>query len=293
MLPRLARADCAFAAAHVCAGLLAMAGNEATRIQSLMEEVVGPAPHVAPDQPIGAAELADRLLPVLTDTDVLLLLATPPPAQSMASHADRPAIQALLAHGSVRVQEAILDALVGAEPHSLTLSGEASRSLREIAAGHALAALAPSAEVSTQLWSQMVSRIDAGRSDLDGNETLLAPIQALKAADALTETTLLEAAQQGDFRRVAAILAVASGVSLDAVDRAWGLRSAKALVALAWKSGFTMRSALVAQTLLGQLSPSNTLFPNDDGGFPLARAEMEWQIELLSAPGHADLRRAA
>ena len=261
-LPKLARSECGLAAAHVCAGLLALIRQEAERVQRLMAEVVRPIPHAALEQAIAAVEVADRLLPLLSDADLLFFLATPPPAQP---HADRPVLQALLAHGSVCVQEATLDAMVGAKPQSdlghPTLSGEAGRHVREIAAEHALAVLAASADVSAQLCSQMVSRIGRVRSDPEGNETLLATIRVLKTANALPETTLLEAAEQGQTSRFAAILAVASGVPLDAVDRAWGLRNAKALVALAWKAGFTMRSALVAQTVLGQLSPSNTPVP--------------------------------
>ena len=103
----------------------------------------------------------------------------------------------------------------------------------------------------------------------------------MKAANRLTEDLLLETAQAGDVRRFASLLAVASGVPLRTVDRVVGLRSAKALVSLAWRGGFSMRAGTVAQDVLGQLGPGRILPPTAEGGFPLSNNEMEWQIELM------------
>ncbi len=238
-------------------------------------------------EPIDAREAVELLLPALTDADLVHLLATPHSPHSMASHADRLAIQSLLSSGSASVQEAILDALVGKkldpDNRATALSSQAEQSLWELAATYALETLPQSEDWPTPLRTQIMAQFDRHRLDLEPDETVLANIRGLKASNLLTEPVLLKAAQGGEHRRVAAILAVAGGVPLHAVDHASGLRNAKALTALAWKSGFTMRSAVAAQAVLGQLNPANRLSPNDGGGFPLAKAEMEWQIESMRA----------
>lgn len=296
LLPKLTCADRAFATAHVRTLLMAMVRDEAERIRSVIEEAIESMVQPSRVQPIEAVDAIELLVPVLTDADVIYLLATPPCPHSMSSHADHPAILSLLADGSAAVQEAILDALFGntSEPQPLptALSSQATQSLREIAAGYALEPPNQNEELPAPLQAEMTAQIHPGGPEPDGDEGVLASVRALKASNALTESTLLDAARRGEERRVAAILAIASGVPLDAIDRAAWLRSGKALVALAWKSGFTMRSAVAAQSALGQLSPPDRLGPDKDGKFPLATSEMEWQIELMRSLRDEDPRRA-
>ena len=116
----------------------------------------------------------------------------------------------------------------------------------------------------------------------EGEEALLALVRQLDAAGALNEATLIDAARAGDLRRVAAVLAVASGLTLAAVDRAAAQRHARALVALAWNAGFSMRAGLVAQVALGRLGPGALIPAGPGGGFPMTTDEMQWQLEVLA-----------
>jgi hypothetical protein len=81
------------------------------------------------------------------------------------------------------------------------------------------------------------------------------------------------------------LLAVAAGTSVTVVDRAASLRSAKGLVSLVWKAGFTMRSAVALQSLLARLAPEAILTSSPGGNFPLAVEEMRWQLEFLGRMG--------
>ena len=110
----------------------------------------------------------------------------------------------------------------------------------------------------------------------------MAALRQLDAAGALNEAALIDAARAGDLRRVAAALAVASGLTLDAVDRAASLRNARGLVSLAWKAGFSMRAATVAQAALGRLGPGGIIPAGPGGAFPLTDDEMQWQLEVLA-----------
>jgi hypothetical protein len=80
-------------------------------------------------------------------------------------------------------------------------------------------------------------------------------------------------------------LAVAADVSLATVERATSLRSAKGIVSLAWKAGFSMRVAGLLQAALGQLGPAATLLPNASGQFPLTAEEMRWHCDFLAQSG--------
>ncbi|MGB6903379.1 MAG: hypothetical protein WBD98_11165, partial [Acidobacteriaceae bacterium] len=94
------------------------------------------------------------------------------------------------------------------------------------------------------------------------------------------------AVERADSRRCAALLAVAAKVPLASVERAATLRSAKGLVSLVWKAGFSMRVAGPVQMLLGQLGPKQVLLASDDGGgFPLGPDEMRWQVDFLQHIG--------
>ena len=107
----------------------------------------------------------------------------------------------------------------------------------------------------------------------------------LKRAGALKEAVLIAAAQRGESRLVAAMLAVAAGVPVSAVDRAVSLRSTKSLVSLIWRAGFSMVPAGPVQSLLARVPPDGMLLAGPDGEFPLSVEEMRWQLEFLARIG--------
>jgi hypothetical protein len=82
------------------------------------------------------------------------------------------------------------------------------------------------------------------------------------------------------------MLAVAADVPLALVERAATLRSAKGVLSLVWKAGFSMKLAVPLQSLLARLGPGAMLTPGPAGTFPLAIEEMRWQIQFLGQGGH-------
>ena len=107
----------------------------------------------------------------------------------------------------------------------------------------------------------------------------------LYADGRLTENALLDAIQRGEARLVTAMIALAADLPAAVVDRAATLRSAKGLVSLIWRAGFSMRAAGPLQTLLARLPPESVLRGTATGSFPLAVEEMRWQIDFLSRMG--------
>jgi uncharacterized protein (DUF2336 family) len=272
---------------------------------------------LAHDTAVQVSEPVLRLSPLLSADELLSLLADPPHAaagQAIARRtdlhasvadmivavADSASIRALLINPSASIRESTLDTLIArAHDHPEwheplvrrpSLPPHAARALSEFVASHWLQVLAdrtdlPAAlksELKQRLWARLAGEHPADSSIAD--EVMINAALRLKANGQLDEAALMDAAHAGDSRRAAALLAVAAEVPLAAVDRAATMRSAKALVSLVWKAGFTMRVAAPIQSLLGRLGPAGVLLPRDRG-FPLSADEMGWQLDVLARAG--------
>jgi hypothetical protein len=62
------------------------------------------------------------------------------------------------------------------------------------------------------------------------------------------------------------------------------LLSAKALISIAWKAGFSPAVAIPVQIVLGGLASQAVLRPAIPGTWPLSEREMLDQIQLLAKP---------
>ncbi|MGH7108496.1 MAG: DUF2336 domain-containing protein, partial [Acetobacteraceae bacterium] len=116
-----------------------------------------------------------------------------------------------------------------------------------------------------------------------GAASYVAEAEALAAHGALDEKALMDAVRRGNPDLVAARLAVAARVPLEVLERAVALKSAKGLVSLLWKAGFSMRAAGPVQALLTGTPPDAMLSAGPAGSFPLAIGEMRWQVDFLGS----------
>jgi uncharacterized protein (DUF2336 family) len=225
-------------------------------------------------------------------------------SDAVAASADSAVVQALLENQSAQIREATLDALIARAAEQPDwhaplvrrpeLPPRAARALSEIVTTCLLEELAARADLPADLAhdlrARVAARLGAGQAqtrvaaDLTLEEAL-DNARALAAAGQLSEQALLDATSQGKVRLASALLAVAASLPVSVVDRAVRLRSAKGLVSLVWKAGFTMRAAGVLQTVLARLAPEAVLPAGPGGNFPLALEEMRWQLDFLSRAG--------
>ena len=78
-----------------------------------------------------------------------------------------------------------------------------------------------------------------------------------------------------------AALAILAGLAPETVVRIFQTGSAKAVTAVVWRAGLSMRTAFKIQTLLMRL-PSTELLPARDGvHFPMAEDEMTLASQLF------------
>ncbi len=96
------------------------------------------------------------------------------------------------------------------------------------------------------------------------------------------EPAFLHALRCGDHATALALLSASALVPRELVAATVALRNQRGLVSLAWKAGYSMRSAVLLQSQVAGIAPNALLCATADGGCPLGRSEMVWQIGLLS-----------
>ena len=286
--------------------LTALAEDAAVRVRAALADVLKDLPEapraiiarLAHDASVMVSEPVIRFSPLLTSADLVALVVAAPSSGTRLAVARRPgidaavsdavvaggtddAVLALLNNQSAQLRETTLDALVqraAAHPdwheplvRRPALSARSLTALTHIVADHLLEVLAARSDIDPALTLELRARLSASSE---------AEPTALAARP--TEADLLEAARAGDARRAAMILAIAADLPLPVVRRASTLRSAKGLVSLTWKAGFSMKAGHAMQVLLGRLPPGTALKPGPCNAFPLSVQEMVWQIDFLS-----------
>jgi uncharacterized protein (DUF2336 family) len=291
--------------------LTALAEDETVRVRIAIADAVKDLPdaprdiilRLAHDAEVMVCEPVIRFSPLLTSDDLVSLVAAAPSSGTAVAVARRPAIDAavsdalasggtddavlaLLMNGSAQIREATLDALVersvahpdwhGPLVSRPALSDQSARTLSRIITDHLLATLAARADLDPVLAADLRARVAARLQN--------APAAAEAAVNMTkpTEPDLLAAARDGDMWNAAVMLAAAANVPLPAVRRAAMLRSAKGIVSLTWKAGFSMQAGYALQLLLAGLSPDAALKPGPGNSFPISVQEMRWQVDFLN-----------
>ena len=280
--------------------------DTAVQVRAAIAEAVADLPdaprelilRLARDTAMPVAEPVIRLSPLLTEEDLLSLLADPPTRETLSAIARRPglsetiadaiadtaepeAITALLGNPSAAIREATLDALISNSARHVAWQGplvrrphlppKAARALAEIVTEELLAALMSRPDLDPHLAEMLRVRM------------LNLPRQEPEAPEA----NFLRSLSQGERPACAAVLASATGLPMPAIQRAIAMRSAKAVVSLCWQAGFSKKTAEFAQVALAGLPPGSTLGQVGGAEWPLTPAEMNWQLALLEAPMRA------
>ena len=98
----------------------------------------------------------------------------------------------------------------------------------------------------------------------------------------LGEKHVASALNDGETDFVVTAMSLLAEVSPDVVRKAASLQNAKALVALTWKAGLSMRLATRLQMDLAKIPPSGVLRATASDGYPISPEEMTWQLEFIA-----------
>jgi len=109
-------------------------------------------------------------------------------------------------------------------------------------------------------------------------------VRSAKERGALDEHYVEEAVESGQRDIVMEALALLSNAQRSTIERIFSSRSSKAITALVWKAGLTMRIGFKIQTMLLRL-PADELLPARAGvAFPLSEEEMRWHLSYFGFP---------
>ncbi|MFT8242597.1 DUF2336 domain-containing protein [Roseomonas sp. BN140053] len=277
--------------------LTLLVNDQAECVRATIAEIVAEMPvaprglilQLARDLRMSVAEPILRLSPLLSEADLLALVAAPPQPETLAAIARRPALSevlsdaiaasaddaaigALLANTSAAIREATLDALV---------LRAAERSTWHLALVERPRLTAPAARALAGFVAEELLRVLAARTDL-GPE--LAEELHRRLAERLQPPELPAAVGEDGFVRALAhnlvddcitVLARRTGLKPQGVTRAFQQRNNKALVSLCWQAGLSPQAAARLQA-----SVAGQVLAGGDG-WPMSEEEMRWQIDLL------------
>lgn len=310
-----------------------LARDEAVRVRQAISEAVKGMADISPeivrrlahDAELAVASPVLRFSALLTDEDLLDIIAGAPPSGALSAIAgrarvgagvsdaivaadDEPAIAALLANPSAQIREETLDLIVDRAPQRKSwheplvrrpaLPARAATRIARFVAESLLDVLksrkdlpaSARAQIAVEVSKRLTDAAKAtaaaaepakGAGEDDTGETVEDKVRRLKKEGKLDEDAVSDAVDAGQRAFVRAALAVLAGVPISAVDKILSSRSAKGVVALAWKAGLSVRLAVQLQTRIGGISPRQALHPRGGKEYPMTTEEMTWQIEFF------------
>ncbi len=316
-----------------CETIGVLARDELPRIRTIMAdalaEVTGaPPPEIlaaihklAADDVIAVAGPVLERSALLSDADILEIIANGPPAgalsaiarrkragesltEQIAEKGDVDAVAALLANKSAQIREETLDRLVERAPpieawheplvqrpklssrSALGIAGFVAHSLLEVLRRRKDLDPETAGAVAEKVAKRLKSEAgDKGKGKDKPKESPADRVRRLHKEGKLTVTMVTAAVDGGKRDFAIAGLAALAGLGTSAARDLLASRSAKAATALAWKAGLNMRQAIQVQLRLAGVSPQATLYAKNGTDFPLSESDMEWQLDLFAGSG--------
>lgn len=221
----------------------------------------------------------------------------PSVSQAVVERGDAPAITVLLGNKTARIPPDTLDRVVDrAPPHEPwhaplvdrpQLSDGAALRLASFVADKLVQTLKARPDLDPETNAAISIVIEKRGQPIEeivpevvDTEGPLARARKLLARGDLIEDKVIEHLGS-DTAFVIAALSLRARIPAPVVRKILSSHSAKALTALTWKAGYSMRLSTQLQLRVARLPPKARLAAAVGGGFPLSEAEMKWQIEFF------------
>jgi len=251
--------------------------------------------------------------PVLTDEDILNIISSAPVTgalnaisrrrniseditNAISNTNDVSAISEILSNSSAQIREDTLDKLIdraediepwhGPLVNRPKLSRHAVLHLAEFVADNLVEALKKRPDIDSETaqavreeFSRRIKSAERPRSRDEG-----APpgdrAKKMFAKGLLDDNAIRESAQAGEVKFVKAALVIKANIDKSCVINIFELGSVKGIVALCWKAGLSMTTAVVIQKRIAKIPPREVQ-GSANGDYPYSIAEMEWQLEFF------------
>lgn len=277
---------------------------------------------LARDCELGVAAPVLEFSPLLSEEDLIAIIAASPAvgalsaisrrrgvggrvADAIVETGDVEAVAALLGNASAQIREETLNRIVERAPEHESwheplvrrplLPAGVARRIARFVADSLLETLRRRSDLDPATASAVAAEVEkrlqesgsgpAGEAKKADGASAMDRARGMHAKGELDEDAVLRAVNTGERPFALAALAVRSGINQRTIEHLFTLRSAKGVVALAWKCGFTMRLATQLQMRMAGIPPQQVLHARNGVEFPLSQADMNWQIEFIEGLG--------
>ena len=253
--------------------------------------------------------------PLLSDADLIEIIATGQVQQALGAIARRsklseevsdalvqsldvPAVAALLVNPNAQIRKATLETIIeqAEEIESwhlplvlrADLSARAIRRIGGFVGASLLEQLAARGDLSeatrTHLNRRLRARLDQPGGEPESPQAAGEIVAAARASGTLDDAFVESAALAGNRELVTLALAALALVPEATVRKILAQRSAKPLVALAWRAHLSMRTAFKIQSQVMKLNARELLPARGGINFPLSKEEMRWHLAYFDIP---------
>ena len=219
-------------------------------------------------------------------------------ADEIVANFDVPAVAALLTNQSAQIREDTLNRIVdgaqGIDAWHQPLVFRLDLSLRAVKriatfVGFSLLSILEKrdgldSETAGELRQRVRERIEKdgeSRATDEKNEAAARAVREAMEEGRLDDSFLIEAAERGDRAMIAYSLAAKIRAPLFAIERVLAARNGKALTALVWRAGFSMRASLKIQAFVLKLPAPELVAARNGIDFPLGENEMRWHLAFF------------
>jgi uncharacterized protein (DUF2336 family) len=256
--------------------------------------------------------------PLLSDSDLLEIVASARARNALAAVArrrglseevsdaivaslDTGAVAALLSNPNAHVREGTFEKIIERAQsikswHApLAMRSDLSlRALRRVAGFVAASLIEQIAarhdldeETRSHLKRSLRARVEKDAAEAASTDEDKIHAQAMRAKDSgeLDESFVESAMEVGNRDLVIESFAVLVGMPRSTIEKVFASRSSKAITALAWKAGLSMRVAFKIQTAIGKLHADELLPARAGVAFPLSEDEMRWHLSYFGFSG--------
>lgn len=276
---------------------------------------------LATDEEISVAAPVLEFSPVLTDEDILSIISRGIDSRALSAISrrsevnsdvsdaivatdDEAAIASLLGNAKAQIREETLDRLTDTGAERVTwhaplvkrpaLSGKAISRLARFVARNLVETLAARHDIDPATAAKVSETLDrriaegdpylepakANGDDSEEELPLDKARRALKNAGTPDEA-MVQMLEARDHGQVIAAIAVLNQVDIELVQKTFARRTAKSVVALCWRAGFSAATAGKIQYRVAKIPPSAVIHAAPDGTYALTEDELTWQIDLF------------
>jgi len=123
-------------------------------------------------------------------------------------------------------------------------------------------------------------RLDFASDNEDEQEPVEKRLRRAIKEGGLSEEKLNDALGMRDYDFVTGALAHLARSDFITVKKLLAMKHPKAIVALTWRAGLSMRMAFQLQKTIGEVQPKEMIYPKDGTDYPLDEEELKWQLDF-------------